>query len=78
MIRILLLLALLSLSAACAKREEIAEHERSYQGKPDTRAWDNEPLADGSAKWSRGDRARWETAIKARQLTQHEYKRIEQ
>ena len=77
MIRIVLLLALLSLSA-CGNRDEIAEGKRSYQGKPDSRAWDNEPLADGSAKWSRGDRASWETAIKARQLTQHEYKRIEQ
>ena len=77
MIRIVLLLALLSLSA-CGNRDEIAEGKRSYQGKPDSRAWDNEPLADGSAKWSTGDRASWETAIKARQLTQHEYKRIEQ
>ncbi len=77
MIRIVLLLTLLSLSA-CGNRDEIAEGKRSYQGKPDSRAWDNEPLADGSAKWSRGDRASWETAIKARQLTQHEYKRIEQ
>jgi hypothetical protein len=64
--------------AACGDRQEIAEGPRSYQGKPDSRPWDNEPLADGSAKWSRGDRASWETGIKARQLTQHEYKRIEQ
>jgi hypothetical protein len=77
MIRIVLLMALLSLSA-CSEREEFAEGKRSYQGKPDSRPWDNEPLADGSATWSRSDRASWETAIKARQLTQHEYKRIEQ
>ena len=76
MIRIVLLMALLGVSA-CGEREQIAEGPRSYQGKPDSRPWDNEPLADGSAKWSKGDRASWETGIKARQLAQHEYKRIE-
>ena len=64
--------------AACGDREQIAEGKRSYQGKRDSQPWDNEPLADGSAKWSKGDRASWESGIKARQLTQHEYKRIEQ
>lgn len=63
MIRIVLLLAVLGLSA-CGEREQIAEGKRSYQGKPDTPAW-------GS-----GDRAAWETKIKARQLTQNEYRRI--
>jgi hypothetical protein len=77
MIRIVLLMALLGLSA-CGNREQIAEGKRSYQGKADSRSWDNEPLADGSAKWNKGDRASWEQAIKARQVTQNEYKRIEQ
>jgi hypothetical protein len=77
MIRIVVLMALLGLSA-CGEREQIAEGKRSYQGKPDSRPWDNAPLADGSAKWSKGDRASWEDEIKARQMTQHEYKRIEQ
>jgi hypothetical protein len=77
MIRIVVLMALLGLSA-CGEREQISEGKRSYQGKPDSRPWDNAPLADGSAKWSKGDRASWEDEIKARQMTQHEYKRIEQ
>jgi hypothetical protein len=64
--------------AACGDREQIAEGKRTYQGKPDSPPWDNAPLADGSAKWSTGDRASWEAQIKARQLTQHEYKRIYQ
>jgi hypothetical protein len=64
--------------AACADREDLAEGKRAYQGKPDTQAWDNTPLPNDPAKWTRGDRASWETEIKARQLTQHEYKRIEQ
>ncbi len=63
---------------ACGEREQIAEGNRTYQGKPDSQPWDNAPLADGSAKWSTGDRASWETQIKERQLTQHEYKRIYQ
>jgi hypothetical protein len=70
-------LAVFSL-VACGDRSEIAEGRRAYQGKPDGRPWDNEPLADGSAKWSKGDRASWEAQIKARQLTQHEHRRIEQ
>jgi hypothetical protein len=66
---------------ACGEREQVAEGKRTYQGKRDTAPWDNEPLADGSGgsgKWSKGDRASWEAQIKARQLGQHEYKRIYQ
>jgi hypothetical protein len=77
MIRAVLLMALFGLSA-CADRDPVAEAGRSYQGKPDSRSWDNAPLADGSATWSKGDRSSWEQAIKARQLTQDEYKRIGQ
>jgi len=65
MTRLLILITLTGL-AACGEREQIAEGPRSYQGKPDT------------APWGNGDRATWEAGIKARQLTQHEYKRIEQ
>jgi hypothetical protein len=64
--------------AACGEREQIAEGKRAYQGKPDTQPWDNAPLAYDRAKWTKGDRASWEAEIKARQLTQHEYKRIGQ
>ena len=49
-----------------------------YQGKPDTRPWENSPLAYESGKWSKGDKASWENQIKARQLGQHEHKRIYQ
>ena len=79
MLRLLSLIALLGL-AACGQREQIAEGPRSYQGKPDNAAWNNDPLAAEyrGGKWAKGDRASWEADIKARQLTQHEYKRIEQ
>ena len=79
MLRLMLCMALLGL-AGCADREQLAESPRSYQGKPDNAAWNNEPLAAvyHGGKWTKGDRASWEADIKARQLTQHEYKRIEQ
>jgi hypothetical protein len=65
--------------AACSEREQVAEFKRGkYQGKPDTPPWDNAPLAYGSEKWTKGDRASWEAQIKTRQLGQHEYKRIYQ
>ena len=79
MLRLMLCTALLAL-AACGEREQIAEGPRSYQGKPDSAPWNNEPLAAEyhGGKWTKGDRASWEVDIKARQLAQHEYKRIEQ
>lgn len=49
-----------------------------YQGKPDTQPWANAPTSHESAKWTKGDRASWETQIKTRQLAQHEHKRIYQ
>jgi hypothetical protein len=49
----------------CSESPQVTVYKQGkYQGKPDTPAW-------GS-----GDRASWETALKARQLTQNEYKRI--
>ena len=67
--------------AACGEREQVTEQqsEKRYQGKRDTKPWENEPLAvAGSGKWTKGDRTSWETQIKARQLGQHEDKRIYQ
>jgi hypothetical protein len=64
--------------AACADREQVAEGKRTYQGKRDTKAWDNEPLnypLNHASKWTPGDQASWEREIKARQLTQNEYQR---
>jgi len=75
----LILLVLVFGLVACSEREQVAQFKQGkYQGKPDTRPWDNEPLAYGAAKWTKGDRASWEAQIKARQLGQHEDKRIYQ
>jgi hypothetical protein len=81
-----LLIAALVLGA-CAEREQepvSQTGEKRYQGKRDSKPWDNDPLAlaaqssAGGGKWTKGDRASWETQIKARQLGQHEDKRIYQ
>ncbi|HYD07665.1 MAG TPA: hypothetical protein VEC60_18155 [Reyranella sp.] len=66
--------------AACGEKEQVVVYKQGkYQGKPDARPWDNDPLAlAGSGKWSKGDRMSWETQIKTRQLGQHEHKRIYQ
>jgi hypothetical protein len=80
MSKILVLLAVAFTLSACGERDQVVEQqsEKRYQGKRDTAAWDNEPLAYGSGKWSKGDRTSWETQIKTRQLGQHEDKRIYQ
>ena len=65
--------------AACGERDQVTDFKRGkYQGKPDTPSWNNAPLAYESGKWTQGDRTSWETQIKARQLGQHEHKRIYQ
>ena len=77
---VLLVAAVLAFGlAGCAEREQVSEAKTGnrYQGKHDTKPWDNEPLAYGG-KWSKGDRTSWETEIKARQQSQNEDKRIYQ
>ena len=67
--------------SACGEREQVSQQqpsEKRYQGKNDGKPWDNDPLAYGSGKWSKGDRTSWETQLKARQQGQNEDKRIYQ
>ena len=66
---------------ACGEKEQVVVYKQGkYQGKPDTRPWDNDsPVAElRGGKWNKGDRASWEDQIKNRQLAQHEDKRISQ
>ena len=73
-------LAVLGL-AGCGESEQVVVYKQGkYQGKPDTRSWDNAPQAaeQRGGKWTKGDRASWEADIKNRQLAQHEHKRIYQ
>lgn len=74
------LAAALTLSA-CGEAEQVIVYKQGqYQGKRDTRPWDNEPLAQEyrGGKWVKGNRTSWEEQIKQRQLAQHEDKRIYQ
>jgi len=65
--------------AGCGEREQVGEFKRGkYQGKPDTQPWSNAPLAYDNAKWTQGDRASWETQIRARQSWQNERHRAAQ
>ena len=75
---VLVMLAVLGVTA-CGEREQVTDFKRGkYQGKPDTPSWNNAPLAYESGKWTQGDRTSWETQIRTRQLGQHEHKRIYQ
>ena len=66
---------------ACGEREQVVVYKQGkYQGKPDTKPWDNDsPLAElRGSKWTKGSQESWEEQIKQRQLAQHEHKRIYQ
>lgn len=67
------------LAAGCGERPKVTVYKQGqYQGKPDTRPWDNDPPKDPSTvAWQKGDKASWEKSIKARNLGQNEYVRIE-
>jgi hypothetical protein len=65
--------------AACGEQEQVVVYKQGkYQGKPDSRPWESAPLAaeHRGGKWTQGNRQSWEEQIKARQLAQHEDKRI--
>jgi hypothetical protein len=63
------LLAFAAALSGCGEREQVVVYKQGqYQGKPDTKPWDNESFA--------GDRAQWEATIKARNQSQNEYRRI--
>jgi len=66
--------------SACGEREQVIVYKQGkYQGKPDTKPWENDPGASlyTSSKWSKGDRTSWESALKTRNLGQNEYTRVE-
>ena len=67
--------------AGCGESEQVVVYKQGkYQGKKDGLPWENSPLGaeQRGGKWTKGDRASWETDIKNRQLAQHEHKRIYQ
>jgi len=70
-------LAAALLLAACGESTQVTVYKQGkYQGKPDTQAWDNAPLAYGGAEWTKGDRSSWESQINRRAMGQNEDNRI--
>ena len=79
--RALLVLVAAFALTACAEKEQVVVYKQGkYQGKPDTRSWDNAPPSAElrGGEWKQGDRASWEYSIKHRQLSQNEYRRMGQ
>ncbi len=67
-------------SAACGEREQVIVYKQGkYQGKPDTKPWENDSAANPypGSKWNKGDRTSWESAVRTRNLAQNEYTRAE-
>lgn len=65
---------------ACGERDQVTVYKQGkYQGKPDTKPWENDPAASlyTTSKWSKGDKTGWESAVKTRNLAQNEYTRAE-
>ena len=55
--------------ASCGERPQVVNYKQgSYQGKPDTQPWTNEPF--------KGNQQQWDNAIRERNQAQNEYKRI--
>ena len=81
--KIMLAFAVVALAAGlagCGEREQVVVYkQRKYQGKPDTKPWSNDPTAAvyTPQKWTKGDQASWEGALKARNQAQNEYTRAE-
>jgi hypothetical protein len=55
--------------AGCGESNQVVVYKQGkYQGKLDSKPWDSPEFG--------GEKARWETAIKARNLNQNEYRRM--
>jgi len=56
--------------SGCGESEQVIVYKQGkYQGKPDTKPWDNDQF--------KGNQAQWETAIKTRNQAQNEYIRVQ-
>jgi hypothetical protein len=77
---VIALVAAVGLAAlsGCGEKPQASSYKQGkYQGKPDTKPWDNAPLAyTGTNKWTKGDQKSWEDEIKTRNKNQNEYVRI--
>ena len=74
--------ALIAVAAmtGCGEKEQVVVYQQGkYQGKSDTKPWENDPAASlyTTSKWKAGDKSGWETALKSRNQNQNEYTRVE-
>ena len=66
--------------AGCGEQDQVVVYQQGkYQGKPDTKPWENEPAASvyTTSKWTKGDKSSWENAVRSRNQNQNEYTRAE-
>jgi hypothetical protein len=70
---------LVTLVAGCGESDKtpVSYKRGEYQGKPDTKPWDNAPNTWSGSTWEKGSKPSWEDAIKTRSLAQNEYLRAE-
>jgi len=62
-------LAVAAVAAGCGEKTQVTVYKQGqYQGKPDSRPWDNAQF--------KNDKTAWEKAIKARNGGQNEYARV--
>lgn len=68
------------LLSGCGERSQVVAYKNGkYQGKTDAKPWENGPGAAlyTTSKWTGGDQASWETALRTRSQGQNEYSRTE-
>jgi hypothetical protein len=64
--------------AGCGESSQVIRYQQGkYQGKTDSKPWDNEPSPFSVSGLTKGDRIAWETQIKTRNQNQNEYQRAE-
>jgi hypothetical protein len=71
---------LASLVSGCGERSQVVVYKSGkYQGKTDTKPWENDPGAGPytTSKWTTGDKGSWEAALRTRNQRQNEYSRTE-
>jgi hypothetical protein len=63
---------------ACGEKLQVTESpvRGKYQGKPDTRPWDNDKLSYGAGNWEKGKDG-WEKQLKLRAQNQDDYTRAQ-
>jgi len=65
--------------AGCGEADKsvVTYKKGEYQGKVDSKPWDNEPNDWSGSKWTKGDQASWENALRQRAAHQNEYARAQ-